>query len=74
MLCFLIDETLANFIKTKHLAKGEKKTKKEDPSPSQKDKNPKGVTTSQRNKLCSKATLIGKNILEKERERNLKVQ
>jgi hypothetical protein len=28
MLCFLIDETLANFIKTKHLAKEEKKPKK----------------------------------------------
>jgi hypothetical protein len=28
MLYFLIDETLANFIKTKHLAKGKKKTKK----------------------------------------------
>ncbi len=43
MLYFLIDETLANFIKTKHLAKGKKnqKKKKEDPSPSQNDKNPK---------------------------------
>jgi hypothetical protein len=28
MLYFLIDETLANFIQTKHLAKGKKKTKK----------------------------------------------
>jgi hypothetical protein len=55
MLYFLIDGTFANFIKTKHLTKGGKKTKKEDPSPSQKDKNPKGVKMGQKNKLCSKA-------------------
>jgi hypothetical protein len=62
------DETLANFVKQKHPAKGQEKerTKRKNSSPNQKLKKPKGVTKGQSNKLCSKAlTSCKKHIKEK---------
>jgi hypothetical protein len=53
---------LKNFIKLNNQQKGEKKTKKEEPSPSQKKKPPKWVTKGQRNKICYKAPLVARSI------------
>lgn len=56
----------------KHPTKGERKyNNTNDPSLSRKHKNPKGVTKGQRNKLCFRAPLVIRSILEKEREGEL---
>jgi hypothetical protein len=43
-LNMIIDETLVNFIKRKHPTKGRRRTKRDDPTSSQKCTNPKGVS------------------------------
>jgi hypothetical protein len=60
------DETLANFIKQNHPAKGGRERKRKNPSPNRKLKKPKGVTKGQSNKFCSRAlTSRKKHIKEK---------
>jgi len=58
------DETLANSIKTKHLAKrGKERTKTEDPSLSQKSKTQRNSERDKRNKCFKRKSLTGFGIL-----------
>jgi len=67
----LDDETLINFIKQSTQHRGKRKTKKKDPSPSQKLKNLKGSQRGKGTNYVSKPPLVARSILKKEREGNL---
>ncbi len=61
-------KTMINFIKQSTQPRGQGSTKSEDPSPTQKQTNPKGVARGKGNKLCSRAPASVKKHIIKERE------
>jgi hypothetical protein len=60
-----INETLGNLIKQSTQQRGRKRTKRKDPSPSQKCKNRKWVTKEHMNKLCSQTPTNCKKHIQK---------
>jgi hypothetical protein len=67
-----INETLGNLIKQSTQHMGKRRTKKRDPSPSQKCKNRKWVTREHMNKLCSQTPTNCKKHIKKREGGKLK--